>query len=345
MTNTSTNKHYMSEYANLSQFDSIEVMDETIAIAKSYHAEELSYTQMEVLDFIAQHAVKVVGVAKLLVQTIADAVGKSLRTINYATKKLEDLGILYKVETRRKKSGGLGANVYVVSSEIAGSVAESVAGSIAECQPSEIPCESRDDQPNPESETLSKTPVKTLIKILNNKTLKDFEKNNNTNLVKDIDLVETQLFADTPQCLRTAYAGLENDLGNKLTKDIVIAFKKSGLSQKTEWTLQELCTQDDLFAAELSTRIRDCVIKHRNGDIHTTLGGYIYTTALEMFKDRLTMIEAPIVDPDEELDLFNNEYASILKNAKIERPTFVMTNVYDSVHTGLNDFNNDDLPY
>lgn len=336
MTNTTTNKHYMSEYANLSQFDSIEAMDETIAIAKSYHAEELSYTQMEVLDFIAQHAVKVVGVAKLLVQTIADAVGKSLRTINYATKKLEDLGILYKVETRRKKSGGLGANVYVVSNTIAGSVA----GSVAECVPSEIPCESKDEQPKIESETLSKTPVKTLIK-----TLKDFEKNNNTNLVKDIDLVEMQLFADTPQCLRTAYAGLENDLGNKLTKDIVLAFKKSGLSQKTEWTLQELCTQDDLFATELSTRIRDCVIKHRNGDIHTTLGGYIYTTALEMFKDRLTMIEAPTVDPNEKLDLFNNEFASILKNAKIERPTFVMPNVYGNVHTVSNDFNNDDLPY
>ncbi|EJP81076.1 hypothetical protein [Bacillus cereus] len=341
MTNATTNKHYMSEYANLSQFDSIEVMDETIAIAKSYHAEELSYTQMEVLDFIAQHAVKVVGVAKLLVQTIADAVGKSLRTINYATKKLEDLGILHKVETRRKKSGGLGANVYVVSNTIAESVAESV----AERPCDEIPCESKDEQPKIESETLSKTPVKTLIKTLNNKTLKDFEKNNNTNLVKDIDLVETQLFADTPQCLRTAYAGLENDLGNKLTKDIVLAFKKSGLSQKTEWTLQELCTQDDLFATELSTRIRDCVIKHRNGDIHTTLGGYIYTTALEMFKDRLTMIEAPTVDPNEELDLFNNEFASILKNAKIERPIFVMPNVYAGVHTVSNDFNNDDLPY
>lgn len=345
MTNTTTKNYYMNEYANLSQFDSIEAMDETIAIAKSYHAEELSYTQMEVLDFIAQHAVKVVGVAKLLVQTIADAVGKSLRTINYATKKLEDLGILYKVETRRKKSGGLGANVYVVSNTIAEPVAGSVAGSVAECAPSEIPCESKDEQPKIESETLSKTPVKTLIKTLNNKTLKDFEKNNNTNLVKDIDLVETQLFADTPQCLRTAYAGLENDLGNKLTKDIVLAFKKSGLSQKTEWTLQELCTQDDLFATELSTRIRDCVIKHRNGDIHTTLGGYIYTTALEMFKDRLTMIEAPTVDPNEELDLFNNEFASILKNAKIERPTFVMPNVYGNIHIVSNDFNNDELPY
>lgn len=337
MTNTTTKNYYMNEYANLSQFDSIEAMDETIAIAKSYHAEELSYTQMEVLDFIAQHAVKVVGVAKLLVKTIADAVGKSLRTINYATKKLEDLGILYKVETRRKKSGGLGANVYVVSNTIAGSVAGSIAGRPCD----EIPCESKDEQPKIESETLSKTPVKTL----NNKTLKDFEKNNNTNLVKDIDLVETQLFADTPQCLRTAYAGLENDLGNKLTKDIVLAFKKSGLSQKTEWTLQELCTQDDLFATELSTRIRSCVIKHRNGDIHTTLGGYIYTTALEMFKDRLTMIEAPTIDPNEELDLFNNEFASILKNAKIERPTFLMHSVYGNVHTVSNDFNNDNLPY
>lgn len=345
MTNATTNKHYMSEYANLSQFDSIKVMDETIAIAKSYHAEELSYTQMEVLDFIAQHAVKVVGVAKLLVKTIADAVGKSIRTINYATKKLEDLGILYKVETRRKKSGGLGANLYVLSNAIAESVAGSVAESVAERPCDEIPCESKDEQPKIESETLSKTPVKTLIKTLNNKTLKDFEKNKNTNLVKDQEVEEVELFADTPQCLRTAYAGLENDLGNKLTKDIILAFKNSGLSQKTEWTLQELCIQDCLFATELGNRIRDCVIRHRNGDIHTTLGGYIYTTALEMFKDRLAMIEAPIVDPNEELDLFNNEYANILKNAKIERPTFVMPSVYSNLHTVSNDFNNDDLPY
>ncbi|MGQ0415427.1 hypothetical protein ACT4UL_07230 [Bacillus sp. HC-TM] len=57
------------------------------------------------------------------------------------------------------------------------------------------------------------------------------------------------------------------------------------------------------------------------------------------------MIEAPTVDPNKELDLFNNEIANILKNAKIERPTFVMPNVYGNVHIVPNDFNNDYLPY
>lgn len=337
-------KYFMNQYEELSNFETVQQMDEAIAIAKSYHADDLNVTAINVLDFIAQHSVKVVGVAKLLVPTIAEGVGKSLRTVNYATKKLADLGIIKKYETTRKKSGGSGANVYVICEGIADSIAERIADSIAGCPTSEKPCESKDEQPKIKSETLSKTPVKTLIKTLNNKTLKDFEKNNNTNLVNDQEVEKVELFADTPQALRTAYAGLENDLGNKLTKDIVLAFKKSGLSQKTEWTLQELCLQDDQFATELSGRIRDCVLRFRNGDIHISLGGYIYTTALEMFKDRLTIIEAPGLESSEQLDLFDNDIASILKTVKIERP-IAMTRSAFNYEMHQIEFNNDDLPF
>lgn len=331
---TVKNAFYMNQYDELSNFETVEKMDEAIAVAKSYHADELNVTAMNVLDFIAQHAVKVVGVAKLLVPTIAEGVGKSLRTVNYATKKLVDLGIIEKHDTMRRKQGGSGANVYVIAERIADGIAER----IADCPPSEIPCESKDEQPEIETETLFKTLSQSPIK-----SLKEFEKNNNTSLVKDQEIEYVQLFADTPQVLRKAYAGLDSILGNKLTKDIVLAFKKSGLSQKTEWTLQELCLQNDQFATELGDRIRDGIIKHRNGNVHTTLGGYIYTTALKMFEDRLAMIEAPTAETSEQLDLFG-DLASLLKNVKIINPTHETSCAYinNDVET---DFNNDDLPW
>jgi predicted esterase YcpF (UPF0227 family) len=96
-------------------------------------------------------------------------------------------------------------------------------------------------------------------------------------------------------------------------------------------------------------RIKDCKSRHRNGGVHTTLGGYVYTTALEMFKDRLTMLEAPSVDPDEdlneEIDLVHNDWSARLIVAEIDRPNFEMAHTYIRTQFDNNDFNNDELPY
>ena len=57
---------------------------------------------------------KTVGVACLLMETIATNIGKSIRTVRRSIAKLEELGIIKRVATKeRHKRGGYSANLYV----------------------------------------------------------------------------------------------------------------------------------------------------------------------------------------------------------------------------------------
>ncbi|MFB5568607.1 helix-turn-helix domain-containing protein [Bacillus cereus] len=335
---------YMNEYDELRQFDTIEEMNETVKAVRYHFADELNVTAVAVLDFISQHACKVLGVAKLKVESIAKAIGKSVRTINYATKRLHDLSIVNKIDTQRKVRGGTGANVYVINANSIAEkqqIAEGLQGGcradIAGGEVSETPTESKAEVAKMETETLDS--IKPLPKTLN-KTLKDFEKNNNHNLVKDIELEEEPLFADTNEFLRIAYAGLTNVEGNQITKRLVTAFKKSELSMSTKWTLQEYCAQNKEFARQLAERVRICLVKYRNGDIDTTLYGYIYTAAVEYFKQHLTLVEGNLTESSEEVDLIDSPVLQRILNAKIERPIAYTAPLHSPI-----EINNEDLPW
>ncbi|WP_412036386.1 helix-turn-helix domain-containing protein [Bacillus pacificus] len=324
--------NYMNQYDNLSLFETTEEMDFALEIAKKHYANDLNKTQIAVLDFIAQHALKAVGVAYLKVSTIAEGVGKSLRTINYATKKLVDLGLVDKYETIRKKSGGSGANVYVIACRIADGIAERFADSEIIVKPTE----SKVDEPKSEKESLSQSLPKTL-----NKSLKDFEKNNNTKLVKDIEIEQEQLFADTPEVLRHAYALIDSSLGNKLTKRIVNAYKNSGLASDSAWTLQDRCKHDSTFARELGDRITQSIRNKKDGN-EDEMCAYVYTTAFNMFNDYHTHEQISEIDVEKEFDWFNNPIAERFVNTRIESARHVSLN---ELEFGESAFNQDDLPW
>ncbi|WP_431819278.1 helix-turn-helix domain-containing protein (plasmid) [Bacillus thuringiensis] len=324
--------NYMNQYDNLSLFETTEEMDFALEIAKKHYANDLNKTQIAVLDFIAQHALKAVGVAYLKVPTIAEGVGKSLRTINYATKKLVDLGLVDKYETIRKKSGGSGANIYVIACRIA----EGIAERFADCEIIVKPTESKVDEPIPEKESLSQSLPKTL-----NKSLKEFEKNNKPKIVKDIELENEPLFADTPEVLRHAYALIDSSLGNKLTKRLVSAYKNSGLASSSAWKLQDRCIHDSTFARELGDRITQSIRNKKNGN-EDELCAYVYKTALNMFNDYQTHEQIARIDVGRELDWFSNPITQKLVNARIEGARHV--NLHE-LEFGKSIFNNDDLPW
>ncbi|MCU5554886.1 helix-turn-helix domain-containing protein [Bacillus cereus] len=334
---TIKNAFYMNQYDNLSTFETVEEMDNMISIAKNHYADALTHSQIEVLEFIAQHSVKVVGVAKLLVPTIAEGIGKSIRTVNYATKKLEDLGIIKRHQTMRKKQGGSGASVYVICNDIADRL-QTDCRPIADCPPSEIPCESKDEQPKIETETLSKTLSQSPIQ-----SLRSFEKNNNHNLVKSIELEDEPLFADTPESLRLAYALVNSSLGNQLTKRIVSAYKNSGLASSTAWSLQDRCKHDSTFARELGDRVSQS-IRNKKDSSEDEICGYVYTTALNMFNDYLTHDQVDNIDTEKEFDWFNNDVTRNLLNAKIIYPNYETSCAYINRDVET-EFNNDDLPW
>ncbi|MDL5039502.1 helix-turn-helix domain-containing protein [Heyndrickxia coagulans] len=107
--------HYLSEYQT---FESKQQLNEAIADHLAAHRFELNDTASNVLTVISRYAVKFPGVAHLKAATIAQALGICEKTVRRAVNKLAALGIVRKVATTRKVSGGQGANIYVVQAHV-----------------------------------------------------------------------------------------------------------------------------------------------------------------------------------------------------------------------------------
>ena len=103
--------NYLSEYA---MFGSVKEMDEAINLHIRRNQYELNETDRDVLMTLSRYAVKYKGVAHLKVATIADIIGKSTITVRRSLNKLVKLNIIEKKTFMRAKSGGNGANIYII---------------------------------------------------------------------------------------------------------------------------------------------------------------------------------------------------------------------------------------
>jgi len=113
-----SNANY-TQYRQLQSFDCIEVMNQAIRQFLYTYGHELSESAVEVLKTLSRHACDIVGVAFPKVETLAELVGKSVRTVQRALKTLEGYGIIKRIPTIRttgKRKGGNGHNVYVIQS-------------------------------------------------------------------------------------------------------------------------------------------------------------------------------------------------------------------------------------
>lgn len=99
---------YLREYQ---AFQSVAELNAAIKSHLYANNFSLNDTDKTVLTVIAQHAAKYPGVAHLKAATIADKVGKSIVTIRRVINRLVNFGIIEKVPTIRKVSGGKGANI------------------------------------------------------------------------------------------------------------------------------------------------------------------------------------------------------------------------------------------
>lgn len=106
---------YLREYQT---FHNKDELNAAIKEHLSRYKYDLNDTDRDILLLISRYAVKYPGVAHLKTETIAQAVGKSKRTVQRVIRKLERLGIIERVPFFRHVSGGFGANVYRVMSPV-----------------------------------------------------------------------------------------------------------------------------------------------------------------------------------------------------------------------------------
>ncbi|RSL29715.1 winged helix-turn-helix domain-containing protein [Salibacterium salarium] len=93
-------------------FSSMEEMDQHV----TGHMETLKSktTARRILQFLAQHSLTYPGTSWVKVKKIADAVGRSVRTVNYALTFLENKNIIQRVPVMREKKGGNSSNIIAI---------------------------------------------------------------------------------------------------------------------------------------------------------------------------------------------------------------------------------------
>ncbi|WP_439931158.1 helix-turn-helix domain-containing protein [Bacillus velezensis] len=103
--------HYLAEHQT---FDSTAALNAAVYEHIKRNTYDLNDTDRQALKKIARYAVKFSGAAHLKAETLADLIGKSVKTARRALNKLATLGIVKKIATTRKINGGKGANIIVI---------------------------------------------------------------------------------------------------------------------------------------------------------------------------------------------------------------------------------------
>ncbi|WP_390184087.1 helix-turn-helix domain-containing protein [Bacillus amyloliquefaciens] len=103
--------HYLAEHQT---FDSTADLNSAVYEHIKRNTYDLNDTDRRALKKIARYAVKFSGAAHLKAETLAELIGKSVKTARRALNKLATLGIVKKIATTRKINGGKGANIIVI---------------------------------------------------------------------------------------------------------------------------------------------------------------------------------------------------------------------------------------
>ncbi len=104
--------HYLVEHQT---FDSTADLNSAVYEHIKRNTYDLNDTDRQALKKIARYAVKFSGAAHLKAETLAELIGKSVKTARRALNKLATLGIVKKIATTRKINGGKGANIIVIT--------------------------------------------------------------------------------------------------------------------------------------------------------------------------------------------------------------------------------------
>ncbi|WP_192800191.1 helix-turn-helix domain-containing protein [Priestia endophytica] len=101
-------------FKNLSIFENIDQLNETVRTHKEMFNSELNKTQIAVLDLLHRYSAKYKGVSFLTKNKMADLLGKSRRTIIYVCNRLEEIGVIRQYAMKRRSDMQQTSNAIVI---------------------------------------------------------------------------------------------------------------------------------------------------------------------------------------------------------------------------------------
>lgn len=260
--------------SQFTQFESKEQFNVRIGYIKA----AINPRQHKILDVMAKHSVKYVGVCGLLNKSIAHKAGVSLSAVQRLTRKLQAEGYGFKVENMRPLSGGNGANIFVFNptNVIACVLPNDISNGTPPPTPriaKETPTAARVEDAKTERETKS-------FKALEN--LKDF-KDLKERKARELDFTYARNdipkeFIDAVK-IRDYSAKSVNFAWDKVT----LAFRKSDLLDRVinlNAVLEDVDVMQDLIK-----RVKSAVRADKFNEIKKDFGALLYGTMKQLFED------------------------------------------------------------
>lgn len=229
------------------------------AVEAHVQANDLNETQLRVLRVLEFRSKAFPGASWVKVETICNVVKKSDATVRRALRKLAELDIIEKVGTLREKTGGKGANVYVISP----------AETNREQSNDQSPMTSRTDDNN-EEQTGNKPQFATTKEDYS----KDAQNNFYSNDVQTADKTDRLDKSFTPGIVPTEFRNLVGRYFNDAEKiyhlyqRCVVASKAAGL----DYVCDELAIE----------AFKQVVFQHKRGKIRGSFDGYFYGVYFNM---------------------------------------------------------------
>ncbi|MEH7460345.1 decarboxylase [Bacillus pseudomycoides] len=239
-------------------------------IVKRYQS-DINETDFLVIRLLGRYAVnekqKTVGVACPLMGTIAEKIGKSIRTVRRSVAKLEELGIIERIPTKeRHKRGGYSANLYVFRKAAIDRMNDRM--EMTACEKRESVEGSKKEDAQEERETVY---------------YKNFSKLQKNRITYELD--ETYCRHDIPINFIHAVIPMSRNPQtiNLLWSKVELAYKKSGLLEQGVF-LEKLIADEDVYA-QVIRRTKSVVRAHKYGEIRKDIGALLYSTMRALFLD------------------------------------------------------------
>lgn len=168
----------IEKYAEYSQFDSLKDFNTTIEMFLADHKKDFTKGELVAFKRLVRYSAKFFGVANAKIGTLLKTINEKLNgfgisrsTFERMLRKAKQLGILT-IKNTVKRKGGKGHNVYVFNT-----IDALKERKLTYCEDAVKPCESKDEQPNNERESIvplesSKTKQESNIYISDNPIMK-----------------------------------------------------------------------------------------------------------------------------------------------------------------------------
>lgn len=250
---------------SMKAFSNKDELNNTIRLFLYDHKHELSPSAIETIKIISRFAVKIPGVCWTKIETLAEKIGKSPRTILRALKQLEDLGIIKRLKTIRKE-GGYGHPVIVIQ-PIQGCVLPDRVTSNVTSDLSD-----RQDVIKVDTPSVQESKNDTETKIPETKPLRvkeyDIRISHDNEIKLDYSYVNKEIPEEFVEEAKKGFGPLEIE---DLWKRVKIAIKNTNYNpiNKTEIAIDAL---------------KMTIKAYKKQTIHKTLGGFFYGTMKKMLK-------------------------------------------------------------